>query len=85
LGAEKKYDYSFFWAEYKTEHKKEGTLELILSKRKLSAMEELHLLGEEDKKQLDMIKNNFTKVISEVSELTGESPESCDYVKYPFL
>lgn len=79
LGAEKKYDYSFFWTEYKTEYKKEGALELLLDKRKLSAMEELHLLGEEDKKQLDMIKNNFTKVISEVSELTGESQESCDY------
>lgn len=73
--AEKKYDYSFFWVQYK----KEGTRELVLDKRKLLATKELNLLSNEEKKQLDLIKSDFNKIISEVSGLTGESRQSCEY------
>lgn len=41
-------------------------------------MEELNILDEEGKKHFKIIKNNFNEVISDVSKLTGESPESCN-------
>ncbi len=79
LGVEEKYYYEFFGKKYQTEYKNRRALELVLNKRKLSAMKELYLLDQENMEQLNMIKNNFTKVRQEVSELTGESPETCDY------
>lgn len=72
---EKKYDHSFYWVK----HNEAGARELVLSKRKFLAMEELNLLDEEGKKQLDLIKNNFDKVILEIGDLIGETRESCEH------
>lgn len=72
---EEKFDYSFFWTKYK----KEGAAGLVLEKRRLLAMEELHVLGKEEKMQLDTIKNKFNESIYEICKLTGESPESSSY------
>lgn len=72
---EEKYDYTFFGTQYVMK----GSMELVLNKRRLLVLEELNLLSEEGKKQLDLIKKDFNIIISEVSELTGESVESSGY------
>lgn len=71
---EEKYDYSFFWMQYN----KAGTRELVIDKKRLLALGELNLLDEKEKEQLELIQNDFDKIVSEISLLTGEAKESCE-------
>lgn len=69
FGIEEKYDYSFFWMQYN----KAGTRELVIDKKRLLALGELNLLDEKEKEQLELLQNDFNKIISEVSSLQGRS------------
>jgi len=67
---EKKYDHRFFGVTYSDDPNKK----LVFERKRLSQLEELNLLTEEEKEILGKLRADFAQVIAEVAEATGDDP-----------
>ena len=70
LELEKKYDHQFFGITYSDDPNKQ----LVFERKRLSQLEELNLLTDDEKQKLEQLRNNFDRVIAEVAEATGDDP-----------
>jgi len=67
---EKKYDHRFCGVTYSDDPNRR----LVFERKRLSQLEELNLLTEEEKGVLEKLRADFAQVIAEVAEATGDDP-----------
>ncbi|MBU6431596.1 MAG: hypothetical protein KGJ58_00290 [Patescibacteria group bacterium] len=70
LELEKKYDHRFFGVTYSDDPNRK----LVFERKRLSQLDELNLLTEEEKQTLEELRAEFAKVINEVAEAAGDDP-----------
>lgn len=67
---EKKYEHRFFGVTYSDDPNRK----LVFERRRLSQLEELNLLTEEEKQTLEQLRADFARIVAEVAEATGDDP-----------
>jgi len=70
LELEKKYEHFFFGTTYSDDPNRQ----LVYERKRLSQLEELNLLTEEEKQKLGQLRESFSRIITEVTEATGDDP-----------
>jgi len=68
--AEKRNDHHFFGVNYS----QDPNMQLVFERRRLTALEEINLITDEDKKALQRLRADFNGVINEIVIQTGDEP-----------